>query len=352
MLSATNFRRFKMSEEFTGKAKGGKALANKMTAEERKAKSTAMVEAKMMRASLPRAICGSEDKKLVFGDIELQCYVLDNNMRVLSMRSLQSGIGMSEGGGTGGARRIPSLMRRIAEKGIKIMGLDVRSDDPIKFILPSGIIGDGYDATILPDICAVLIEADRNGILSKKTYGHIVDRAALLQHGFATMGIIFLVDKATGYDDWKKAEDFGKIIELFVVKDMKPYLSKFPPDFYKEICRLRGVPYDPNSVKRPAYFGHLTNDIVYFRLAPGVWKEIKERAKKSTKVKSPHLHRFLTDDIGDPRLKEVITTNITAMKLSDNWEDFKNKLDRVLPAYGQTLSLQLDKNDQSLGIGL
>ena len=341
-----------MSEEFTGKAKGGKALANKMTVEERKAKSMAMVEAKRMRGSLPRAICGSEDKKLIFGNVELQCYVLDNNMRVLSMRSLQSGIGMSEGGGKDGARKIPSLMLKLKEKGIEIRDLDVRADVPINFILPSGAIGSGYDATILPDICAVLIDADRKGILSKKSYEHIVDRAALLQHGFATQGIIFLVDKATGYDDWKKAEDFGKIIELFVAKEMKPYISKFPPEFYKEICRLRGVPYDPTSVKRPGYFGHLTNDIIYFRLAPGVWKELKEKSKKSVSVKKPHLHRFLTDDAGDPRLKEVLTTTITTMKLSDSWEDFKSKLDRILPVYGQSLSLQFESEDKTLGIGL
>ena len=137
-----------------------------------------------MRWSLPRAICGSEDKKLIFGNVELQCYVLDNNMRVLSMRSLQSGIGMSEGGGKDGARKIPSLMLKLKEKGIEIMDLDVRADVPINFILPSGAIGNGYDATILPDICAVLIDADRKGILSKKSYEHIVDRAALLQEQF------------------------------------------------------------------------------------------------------------------------------------------------------------------------
>ena len=62
---------------------------------------------------------------------------------------------MSEGGGKDGARKIPSLMLKLKEKGIEIMDLDVRADVPINFILPSGAIGSGYDATILPDICAV-----------------------------------------------------------------------------------------------------------------------------------------------------------------------------------------------------
>ena len=55
---------------------------------------------------------------------------------------------MSEGGGKDGARKIPSLMLKLKEKGIEIMDLDVRADVPINFILPSGAIGSGYDATI------------------------------------------------------------------------------------------------------------------------------------------------------------------------------------------------------------
>lgn len=67
---------------------------------------------------------------------------------------------MSEGGGKGGARKIPALMARLKEKGIEIMDLDVRANNPIRFILPSGNVADGYDARMLPDICAVLIAAD------------------------------------------------------------------------------------------------------------------------------------------------------------------------------------------------
>lgn len=85
---------------------------------------------------MPKAICGSEDRKLIFGDIEIQCYVLEDETRVLSLRSLQSGIGMSEGGGKGGARKIPALMARLATKGIDNMDLDVRANNPLRFVTP------------------------------------------------------------------------------------------------------------------------------------------------------------------------------------------------------------------------
>jgi hypothetical protein len=339
-----------MSEPI-GRAKGGAARALSLTIEQRKAIAMKGVDAKKLKATLPRAICGDETKRLNFGNgIEIQCYVLEDETRVLTLRTLQSGIGMSEGGGKGGVRKIPGLMSRLREKGIEIKDLDVRANNPIQFVTPSGNIADGYDAKMLPDICAVLIEADRKGKLDKR-YVDLADRAAVLQHGFATLGIIMLIDRVTGYDDQKKATDFGRIIEAFVNVDMRPYVAKFPAAFYKEICRLRGIPYDPNSVKRPPYFGHLTNNIVYSRLAPGVWKELKTKAKNAIAINKPHLHRFLTDDIGDPRLQQVITTNITAMQLSDNWEDFIQKLNRVLPAFQQTLQLPFDSRPDS-GVGL
>ena len=341
-----------MKEEAIGKAKGGAARALSLSPERRKEISELAVKAKRARASLPKAICGNDDRRLILGEVEIQCYVLEDETRVLTLRTLQSGMGMSEGGGKGGARKIPALMARLGEKGIGIKGLDVRANNPLSFITPAGYIADGYDARLLPDICAVIIEADRKRVLDKR-YTSLADRAAKMQHEFATDGIIWLVDKVTGYDDFKKASDFGRILVAFVAKEMQPYMPKFPPEYYKEICRLRGVPYDANSVKRPSYFGHLTNRITYLRLAPGVWKELKAKAKekKSTSLSAPHLHRFLTGDVGDPRLRDVISKNVAVMQLSDDWFDFLGKLDRVLPPQQQQLALPFD-NVKDDGKGL
>jgi P63C domain len=41
------------------------------------------------------------------------------------------------------------------------------------------------------------------------------------------------------------------------------------------LFRLRGLDYPTETVKRPHYFGKLTNDIIYRRMAPGVLAELK-----------------------------------------------------------------------------
>lgn len=83
--------------------------------------------------------------------------MLADGTRVLAQRGLQSGIGLSEGGGKSGARKITELMERLAEKGLDVRGIIARANSPIRFIPPhGGNPADGYEAQILPDICHVL----------------------------------------------------------------------------------------------------------------------------------------------------------------------------------------------------
>jgi hypothetical protein len=70
-------------------------------------------------------------------------------------------------------------------------------------------------------------------------------------------------------------------------------------------------------VKKPQYFGHLTNDIV-----PNVLEELRKLTprKDDGRLKHP-LTRRLTDEIGRPKLREHLASVITIMKLSHSYED-------------------------------
>ncbi|WP_052700071.1 hypothetical protein [Methylocucumis oryzae] len=82
-------------KDLIGKAKGGKALADKMTIEERKAKSLAMVDAKKRRKEMPKA---THDGILIILDIKIPCYVLSNGQRVLSQRGISEAFTGNRGG--------------------------------------------------------------------------------------------------------------------------------------------------------------------------------------------------------------------------------------------------------------
>jgi P63C domain len=277
---------------------------------------------------------GALDRPLKIGDIEIPCYVLADGTRVLAQRGLQGGIGLSLGGGKSGARKIAELMAGLAEKDIDVRGLVARANSPIRFIPPhGGNPADGYEATILPDICAVLIEAHQQGKLGRHRE-HLAARAALLQHGFATVGIIALVDEATGYQDFRQRDALARILERFVAKELRPWVRTFPAEFYRQIFRLNDWPYDEN-VGRPGVIGHWTNNIVYKRLAPGVWEELKRLTPKtSSGYYKNKLFQRLTEDVGHPKLREHLAAVVMLMKYSPNWKVFVDRLDREFPQWG------------------
>jgi len=196
----------------------------------------------------------------------------------------------------------------------------------------------GYEATILPDICAVLIEAHQKGKLGKPRE-HLAIRAAQLQHGFATIGIIALVDEATGYQDFRQRDALAKILERFVAKELRPWVKTFPAEYYKQIYRLNGWPYTDNA-GRPGVIGHWTNNIIYKRLAPGVWEELKRLTPRTPSgYYRNKLFQRLTEDVGHPKLREHLAGVVMLMKYSPNWRVFMNRLDMEYPQWGKNYLL-------------
>jgi hypothetical protein len=116
---------------------------------------------------------------------------------------------------------------------------------------------------------------------------------------------------------------------------LQKWVSTFPPEFYKEMFRLRNLPFD-GKVKRPQYIGHLTNDLVYARLAPGVLEELKTKNPRSDtgRRKSTH-HQWLTPDAGHPKLLQHLSAVTALMKVCNDgdWDGFKTLLDKACPPY-------------------
>lgn len=132
-------------------------------------------------------------------------------------------------------------------------------------------------------------------------------------------------------------------------------MQTFPTDYYRELFRLRGLPFPTDTVRRPQYFGVLTNDIVYKRLAPGVLDELKRVTPKDEET-GRYKHRFfqrLTTNTGYPKLREHLGAVVAVMKLSADYDDFRDKLDHLYPRYDDTLMLPFDyKREDDDGKGI
>lgn len=209
--------------------------------------------------------------------------------------------------------------------------------------IDSGKIASGFDATILPKVCEVWLKAKDAGTLQPSQLVK-AKKAEILMRGLAHIGVIALVDEATGYQKDRARDALAKILEAYVAKEIQPWMKTFDADYYEQMFRLRGISYPPEKTNyRPGYFGHLTNDIIYSRLAPGVLSALKEEAKKEEK--KTHLHRHLTAGFGRQELLKHLGMVIGFMKNSKDWCTFMDTLDRISPKYNTTIRLDFDHDE-------
>lgn len=315
--------------------KGGHARAQSLTKEERSLIARRAVEARWRKAGksteeIAQATHGSPDRPLRIGDLEIPCYVLSDGKRVLHQRGMVSALGMSRGSSsTSGGDRLAKFVQgeRLQPYVANVLQAVTK---PIKFYATNGQLAYGYEATVLADICEAVLKAREEGKLQKQQ-AHIAKQCEMLVRGFARVGIIALVDEATGYQDDRARDALAKILEAFVAKELQKWVRTFQADFYKELFRLQGWPFT-GKTQRPAYVGRLTNDLVYSRLAPGVLDELRRLNPPDEKGRRKHkLFQHLTPDLGHPKLVEHLAVVTALMKASTSWEQFKELLDRAKP---------------------
>lgn len=330
-------------------SKGGKARADKMSAEERSEIARAGAVARWAEAKkVPKATHGSSDHPLKIGGVEIPCYVLEDGTRVLSQRGMLSGVGLSQGSsGGGGADRLGSFL---AGKNISpFINNDLMAviTSPIRFRHSGGGgIAFGYPATILPDICDAVLAAREAGALQKQQM-HIASQCEMLVRGFARVGIVALVDEATGYQAERDRMELHRILEAYLSEERLAWAKRFPDEFYRQVYRLRGWKWPPLGRAKPPYLGHITNDIVYDRLPPGVLTELQRRNPTKVDTKRRHWkhHQFLSEDFGQPDLRDHLLQVIAVMRVSKTWEAFKRVFDEAFPKHGSQIEMDL-KDEQ------
>ena len=292
-----------------------------------------------MKTEPLKVIAGAPDRPLVIGDIEIPCYVVEDETRVLSQRGVTAGIGLNPDAGF----RMPQLMasRSIA----KYVSADSMPalKHPVRFKNPvGGGIALGYPATLLIDICGAILACRRAGTLSP-VHVHIAERCERLLHGLANVGIVALVDEATGYQDVRAQRALAKILEEFIAKELQPWTRTFPYEFYTEIARLKGWP-PLYSMKRPSVVGHYTNDIVYERIAPGLLEELRKvNPTLPTGRRQQRHHQWFTPEFGHPRLKEHLAAVTALMRAAPNWPAFQRSLQRAFRKLNNNIPFPIEE---------
>ena len=218
---------------------------------------------------------------------------------------------------------------------------------PIQFLGGSPKVeetSDGFEAIALQDLCEVLLQARDAGFLKTEQeirYGQFAD---MLIRSFARLGIIALVDEATGYQEERPKDALQAYLEQIISKELAAWVKKFPDEFYKNIYKLKGWPWPGMGKNRYSVVGTYTRDLVFERIAPGLLPELEKKSPKNEKGnRANKLHQWLTEDIGDPMLAQHLHSLIMFQRLAIangyGWNRFVKMVDLVLPKKGSTLEL-------------
>jgi len=174
---------------------------------------------------------------------------------------------------------------------------------------------------------------------------HIATRAEILLRGLAAVGIIALVDEATGYERIKKERWLAAFLDKWVATELQKWEKTFPYEYYEQIFRLKDWPM-PDGAKRPSVIGRYTNQYVYSYLGPGLLEELRRKNPiLPAGYRRNRHHQWFTPEYGHPKLKEHLNIVIALMKASLNWNEFNRLFSRAFPYEGQQIELPLSTEE-------
>ncbi|MCG0350557.1 P63C domain-containing protein [Phocaeicola vulgatus] len=279
---------------------------------------------------------------LNLGENKLPCYVLEDGTRVLSGRKMQEILKVVDGNISG--TKLPQFLSNSILKPFIFSNKDAAHFDPIICFKGKQRI-NGYEATVLTDICEAILSARRSGVKMTERQQIVANQCEILLSSFAKIGIIALIDEATGYQNEREHFELQKILSAYISEEILKWQLTFTDDFYREVYRLWGLPFIPKYIKnKPSFIGKLTTKYIYDLLPDGVVDKIKEKTGKTDKGNWKYKwHQSLTPEIGREHLKKQIIEVTTLMSISKSKSEFNELFERKYNA--KPIQLELEFNE-------
>lgn len=312
-----------------GAAKGGRERANRLPADRRREIAREAARARW-GDTLPQA---THTGMIEIGGRSLACAVLENGKRLLTQETFLKAIGRAAKAiaGTGSELLIGGLPPFLVAENLQDFIPDELREGmvPIAFRTDRGARGYGYDAKLLPMVCDVYLTArEKKRLLASQK--HIADACSVLVRGLARVGIIALVDEATGYQEERAKDELHQILEAYISPELLPWTKLFPDDFFRQIYRLNGWEYRPGTAKRNQGVGKFINKHVYEALPDGVLDELRARNPITENGRRRYRHhQLLTTDTGNPHLDKQITAVLTLMRVANDKDEFVELFNRA-----------------------
>jgi hypothetical protein len=254
--------------------------------------------------------------ELIIGEMKLPCYVLEDGRRIISRTGATTFLTDKKGGG--------NLEQYIRIKPLQPYLQEDWSDKMIEFSLPEIVNKKvlGMDAETFLEICRAYIRARDAGTLSTQSQMTIAIKAGMLLSACAKIGLIALIDEATGYQ-YERAQDALRFkLELFLEDEMRKWERTFPEELWKEFGRLTNWQGSVHS--RPKYWGKLVMELIYNYLDRDVVEWLKNNAPKPRH--GQNYHQWLSSQYGLKKLIEHIWMVVGMAKACSTMQELRYKM--------------------------
>ncbi len=321
----------------TPQSRGGRARSENLSAQDR-AKIAREAAQKRWGNLPPKALFGADDKPIRIADIQVPCYVLDDNRRVITMGGMTDTLNIARGGSMKrGMSRLELFVSGTLIKPFISNDLSERVQNPIKFRI-GNTTAYGFASDTLIEIAEAVIQADNKGVLQKQQ-GGIAHQCRVITASLTRVGLIALIDEATGYQSHRAHDELQRLLEAYILPEHRPWTKTIPPAFIKEIHRVYGWPYSPDN-RGPRYAGKLVRQLIYEQLPSPVLPALDAQNPTNEKYqrKLRH-HQFLTDKVGLDHFRTQMISVMALLRASPDKNTFKTLFRR---AFGAQMELDLE----------
>ncbi len=151
---------------------------------------------------------------------------------------------------------MPKFFQSKALKPYVINKLEVAKFEPIICYRGNQVV-HGYEATLLADICDAILEARKAGVKLTDRQQIVAEQAEIIIRSLAKVGIIALVDEATGYQEVREKDALKNFLEKFLLEEKTKWVSTFPDEFFEILFKMKGLNWvKANKGKKPQWVGH------------------------------------------------------------------------------------------------
>lgn len=335
-------------------SQGGRARANKLSSDERRAIALRAAEARWAKIQDPQELPAATHQGLLkIGDIDVEVYRLKDGRRMISKAAMARALGLKSAGGNAFLRTMtrPKIHAALGE------ALRHKIENPQNFKRLStdpagkGPIVDGYEGTDLIDVCIALVEAKKSGSLVP-SQEFLAIQAEIIIRSAAKLGITALIDEAVGFTNRAK-DEYRKLFQEFIRAECRQWEKEFPDKFADMLYKIYGLKrFNSDSSKHPRFFAKFTRKYIYHPLANSRGAILEMLDEKNPVVyanggRRYKLFQFLSEEVGLSAIRQHLWQVIGIGNASTGIKQFERSFYRAFPEavpIGHQFGLDIDNN--------